>query len=156
MTTLFWEVATSTPVLAALAVLLATAFVVAHLSGLITWFWPQAAAYAKAAALLQVITAAALFFLLGCRVSDERAAMAQLQIDVRWSESQLEEQKATAEDAERIAREKAAETDELKGKVAEYEVELETKSKADPGSACVLSDDDINRLRALTRRAKRR
>jgi hypothetical protein len=157
MSNLFWDFATSPASLGVIAAIFAAAFVVSHIPRLVTWFWPQAKAYAKAAALVQTLAAAALCFLIGFRVSDQRAELVRLQIDYRWSENQLEQQKASADDAERIAKEKAAEADELKGKVADYEAELQARSKADPGSVCALSDDDIGRLRALARgRPKRR
>lgn len=53
--------------------------------GIIERLWPQAYAYAKAAALVQVFAAALLFFLIGFRVSDERAETRQLKNDMAFN-----------------------------------------------------------------------
>lgn len=146
----FWDIATSAIALGLLAVILAAAFLVSHVPALVQRFMPSLVPYTKAAALVQLIAAAALFFLIGFRISDERAETKQLKTELAWNQNQLEQQKATAEDAERIATEKAAEAETLKAKVDDYEATLAKQ----PVGACALDDADLGGLRALARPGK--
>lgn len=155
MSNMFWDIATSDLVLTIVAAVMVASFVVSHLP--IVRDLPAVKPYAIAAGLIAYLALADLAFFGGYRISDERADAARLERDLDWSKNQLAQQKATADDAERIAKEKAAEADELKGKVVDYEKALAQRAKTDPGGSCVLSDDDISRLRALAaKRPKRR
>ncbi|MGY4288907.1 hypothetical protein ACVWXO_008127 [Bradyrhizobium sp. LM2.7] len=144
MTELFWDAATSAPALCAIGLVLLAAFVVAHVP-LVERIWPQAYAYTKAAALIQVLAAALLFFLLGFRVSDDRAEARQLKNELAWREMELENQKATAEAAERLKQQAEAAADEAREKLNEFR----TKYGDDPASLCAFTPDDLERLRQL-------
>lgn len=110
---------------------------------------PQVAPYVLVAGLVAYLALADLALCLGYRIADERAALRQLKIDLAWSKNQLAQQKATAEDKERLAAEKAAEADELKAKVDDYEKTLSSRPVGD----CALDDVDLDGLRSLRRRA---
>lgn len=144
MTDLFWDLATSTPVLMAIGLVMAAAFVVAHVP-LLERIWPQAYAYSKAASLVQVLAAAALCFLIGCRVSDERAETRQIKNDLHWQNFELEQQKATAENAEQLKQQAEAAAQEARGQLNDYR----EKYGDDPASLCAFTADDLERLRRL-------
>lgn len=147
----FWDLATSYIVLCVLAVIAVAAFVLAHMPAIIERFWPQAYAYAKAAALLQLAVAALLMFLIGFRVADERADNKQLKNDLAYHQLQLETAEATAQDAERLKAEAEQRANEAKGKLDEYR----TLYGDDPGAGCGFTADDIERLRELQRTKRR-
>lgn len=147
MADLFWNVATSTPVLTSLAAIFVAAFLVAHVPVIVERLLPAIEPYDRAALAIQIAAAASLFFLIGFRAADERAETRSLKNDLAWHENELEQQKATAEDAERIAREKAAEAEALKAKVEDYEATLAKQ----PVGTCALDDTDIGGLRSLRR-----
>ncbi|MBP1296607.1 hypothetical protein [Bradyrhizobium elkanii] len=154
MTEMFWTVATSTTALSIVAVIMVAAGVVAHFPFIKRI--PVLAPYVVFAGFISYLALADLALCIGYRIADEHAETMRLQGDLARSNRQLAEQKATAKDAERIANEKAAEANELKGKVADYEKALEAAAAANPQSACALSDDDVARLRALSVRRPRK
>lgn len=147
ITDLFWNVATSTPVLLLLAAIAAAAFLVAHVPALITRFVPSLVAYTMAAALVLSITAALLMFLIGFRISDERALTRQLKNDLAFSEMQVEQQKATADDAERLKAQAETQANEAKEKLDDYRKKYGDR----PEAVCAFTADDLERLRALRR-----
>jgi hypothetical protein len=153
MSGLFWDIATSDIALAAVGILFVATWVVARTP---VRKIPAIAPYALLAGLVSYLALADLALCVGFRIADERAAVRQLKNDLAWSDNELEQQKATAEDADRIAKEKAAQAQELQQKVSDYEAALERATTANPASACALTDDDIDRLRALSRRTKQR
>ncbi len=150
MSRLFWELATSDVALAIVAALLVACFVLSRLK--VVAFIPQLAPYTVLAGFLVYLLLADLALCIGFRIADERAQLNQLRIELAWRDNELEQQKATAEDADRIAREKAAEAEELKGKVSDYEDRL----AALPPGNCALDDADLDGLRAFSRRARKR
>lgn len=154
MSETFWRIATSDVALAIVAVIMAAAFAISHLP--IVRDLPAVKPYAIAAGVIAYLALADLALCIGYRISDEHAETARLKTELAWNKNQLKQQKATADDAERIAQEKAAEAEELKGKVSDYEKALEAAAAANPQSACALSDDDVARLRALSRRPRKR
>ncbi|UPJ43946.1 hypothetical protein IVB40_07710 [Bradyrhizobium sp. 40] len=145
---LFWDLATSDVALAIVAVILIASFVVSRVP--FVSMIPAIAPYVVLAGFVTYLALAGLMLCVGYRLSDERAALRQLKIDLDWSESQLEQQKATAEDKAQLAKEKAAEAEDLKGKVDGYEQRL----AAQPVGDCGLDDGDLDGLRALRGRAK--
>jgi len=151
MSGLFWNVATSDIALGILGAIAAVSFLVAHVP-FVGRLIPAVEPYVVAARLVSIVTAASLFFLIGFRVSDERATLAQLKGELAWKDNELEQQKATAEDAERIAKQKALEAGELKAKVDDYEAVLAKQ----PVGNCALDDTDVNGLRAFSRRPRKR
>jgi hypothetical protein len=149
MADLFWNVATSTTVLVLLAAIAVAAFLVAHVPALVERLVPQLLPYVVAAGLVQLIAASLLMFLIGFRISDERALTKQLKNDLAFSELQVEQQKATADDAERLKAEAEANANEAKGKLDDYRKKYGDR----PETVCAFTADDLERLRAL-RRAK--
>lgn len=147
---LFWDIATSYTVLCIIALVLAVAFIVAHVPVLVERFLPAIAPYVAAAALVQVLTAAGLFFLIGFRIADERADNKQLKNDLAYHQLQLESAEATAKDAERLKAEAEARANEAKGKLDEYRKKFEG-----PEAVCAFTADEFDRLLDL-QRAKRR
>ncbi|MBR0774544.1 hypothetical protein JQ625_06845 [Bradyrhizobium diazoefficiens] len=144
---LFWDVATSDWALAALALIVLAAFAVAPLTGLVRRFWPSAYAYDKSAGLINVLAAALLFFLVGFRVSDERAEAARLRVDLAGREAELQQLQSTADDAEVLKRRAEEAATKAQGELDDYR-----KTYADNvQAACAFTADDIERLRKLTR-----
>lgn len=148
MSGLFWDLATSDTSLAIVAAILVLSLIVSRVP--LVSLIPAIAPYVLLAGLVSYLALGALALCVGYRLSDERAAMRQLKVDLAWRENELEQQKATAEDKERLANEKAAEAEELKGKVDEYEQRL----AAQPVGDCGLDDGDLDGLRALGRRSQ--
>lgn len=151
MADLFWNIATSSPVLGGLAALFIAAFCVAHVP-LIGRLLPSIEPYLVAAQLVSVIAAAALCFLIGFRLSDERAETRQLKNDLQWTENELQQQKATSEEKEKLADQKAAEADQLKSQVDDYEKALADRPTNAGVNCDALDDTDLDGLQSLRRR----
>jgi hypothetical protein len=143
---LFWDVATSGAVLLAIGAIAIAAFVVAHVPFIRAI--PAVAPYAVTASLVQVVAAGLLMFLVGFRIADERAETKQLKGELAWQTNQIAQQKASAEDAARLAEQKANEAEALKAKVDDYEATLAKQ----PIGTCALDDRDLGGLRALRAR----
>lgn len=131
-------IVTSTPVLIGLPVLAVAARVLAFLHLIPDPY----RALARPAAAVAVLLAA---FLFGHRMADERAEMTRTRTDLAFAQAQLENQKATAEQASRLKAAAEARASELETKVADYE----TKLSVAPAGACTLDDDDARRLRDI-------
>lgn len=142
---LFWSFATSGPVLAALALLVLACVVVTHVP-LVRWL-PSIDDWMKLASFIGYLAFAALFLLIGFRLSDERTEAKALRTELNWSRNQLEQQEATARDAERLKSEAETAAAEARGKLDEFR---KTYSER-PQAACVFTADDIRRLRQLRR-----
>lgn len=151
MADIFWNVATSTEVLGLIGLVLLAAFLVAHVPGIVERVWPQAYVYVKAAALVQVLAAALLFFLIGFRVADERAETRQLKNDLVFKEMQIETSEATAKEAERLKAEAEASANEAKEKLDDFRKRFGDR----PETVCAFTADDLERLRALGRTKRR-
>jgi hypothetical protein len=144
MSHMIWDIATSDLALVTVAAVMVACFLVSHVPVLRDL--PSVKPYAIAAGLVAYIALADLSLCVGYRISEGHAKADRLKTELQWREKQLEQQKATADDAERIAREKEAEAEELKGKVSDYEAMLATK----PAGACALDDADLDGLRSLS------
>ena len=116
---LFWDFATSPPVLIALAALAVAAFVVAHVPVIATLI-PTVAAWQRLAIVLQFGAVIALIFLLGFRVADQRAETEQLKNDLAWSQYQLEIQTSMADSADQLKREADARAASAEGQLSVY------------------------------------
>lgn len=150
MSHMFWDIATSDLALMIVAAVMVAAFVVSHVPVLRDL--PEIKPYAIAAGLIAYIALADLSLCVGYRISQGHAEADRLKTELQWRENQLEQQKATADDAERIAREKEAEAEELKGKVSDYEAKLATQ----PAGTCAIDDADLDGLRAPAQRPRKR
>lgn len=142
---IFWAVASSNVVLIALALLTLAALLVGHVP--FGAYMPVIAPYVVLARASAYVFLALLFLLIGFRIADERAAVKQLKTELAWSNNQIAQQKASAEDAERLAREASARADQLNEKVNSYAAILAKRSSGD----CTLDDDDVKRLLDIAR-----
>lgn len=146
MADLFWSVATSYAVLSIIGTALVAAFVIGHLP--LTGRIPVIGPYVVAARGAAYPLLALLAFLIGVRITDERASLRQARIDLAFAQIQLDTQKHTAEAAERlrmVAETKAAQANQ---KVTEYEERLATQPA---GDGCNLDDADVRSLRDIAR-----
>lgn len=146
MADLFWSAATSYAVLSIIGTALVAAFVIGHLPliGRIPVIGPYAVAARGAAYPLLALLA----FLIGVRITDERANLKQAQRDLAFAQLQLDAQKHTTEAAERlrmVAETKAAKANQ---KVTEYEERL---AQQPAGDGCNLDDADVRSLRDIAR-----
>ena len=103
---LFWDIATSSPVLWFVAAVLGAALIVGYFP-LLKWL-PMIGQYVPVARLVVILTAALLCFLIGFRVADERAETAALRNKVAAQAIDLE-----------AADEAAKESDKAKAELAE-------------------------------------
>ena len=138
-----WDLATSTTALSIVAAILIASLIVSHLP--LMKMIPAVAPYVILAGFVAYLALADLGLCIGFRIADERAETQRLKIELAWHKNELEQQKATAEDAARIASEKSVEADELKSKVDDYEATLSKQ----PVGACALDDADVGGLRAF-------
>lgn len=146
MADLFWTVATSYAVLSALAALLLAGLVVGF-APLLRWL-PGLAPYVLLARLVAFLTLAALAFLVGFRVADERAEVKQLKADLAFSRLQLDAQKAAADTAARLRAEAESEAATANQKVSDYEERLAGRARE---CGCDLDGGDVDSLRDIAR-----
>ncbi|ABE64048.1 hypothetical protein Nham_3316 [Nitrobacter hamburgensis X14] len=146
MVDLFWSVATSYAVLSIVGIVLAAALVVGHLP--LIGRIPAVAPYVVAARLLAYPMLALLAFLIGVRITDERADLKQAQRDLAFSQLQLDAQKQSTEAAQRLRAEAEAKADQANQKVSDYEKRL---AKQPAGDGCNLDDADVRSLRDIAR-----
>ena len=100
MADLFWSVATSYAVLSIIATLFLASLIIGFAP--LVRFIPGLAPYVMLARLVALFSLAVLAFLIGVRITDERASLKQARIDLAFAELQLDAQKHTAETAERL------------------------------------------------------
>lgn len=146
MADLLWLVAASDAGLSILATLFLAGLVVGF-APLLRWI-PGLAPYVMLARLVALVALAALSFLIGFRVADERAEVERLKADLAFKQKQMDVQKHTAEAAERlrmVAETKAAQANQ---KVTEYEERL---AQQPAGDGCNLDDADVRSLRDIAR-----
>lgn len=143
MTDLFWDVATSYPVLGLIGAVFVAALVVGYFP-LLKWF-PMIGQYVPAARLVVLIAAGLLCFLIGFRVSDGREEAKRLSDSLKFKQLELDTQKETAATAERLRKAAEANADNLAKKVQTYEDEL---AKKPPGGGA-LDDGDVRSLRGI-------
>lgn len=147
---LFWSVATSNLVLAIVGVVALAAIIVSHMP-LIRWI-PTIDHWMKLATAVGYVALFLLGLLIGHRLSDERAETKRLRGELEWSRNQLEQQEATAKDAERLKAEAEANAREAQGKLDEFRSRYAER----PAAACAFTADDLKRLRSLTRSGRAR
>ncbi|MDP1867014.1 MAG: hypothetical protein Q8L13_11825 [Bradyrhizobium sp.] len=138
----FWDIATSFAVLSALAGIFVAAFIVAHVPNLALRFWPAAYAYVKAAALVQVIAAALFCFLVGFRVSDERAGAKSLRLQIAAQQIDITAANDAAEKKDAALAELADKAKAADERIDDYEERLRRRT---PNQSCALVPDDFPR-----------
>jgi hypothetical protein len=140
-----WDIATSHPVLLLLGAVTVAAFVVGHFP--VIGRVPALAPYVVLSRFVSVLTAALLMFLIGFRVADNRAERAQMEFELNWQRLQLEQQEATAKDAERLKDEAENAARQAKGKLDDYR----RRFGDNPDAVCAFTPDDLEQLRKLRR-----
>jgi hypothetical protein len=146
MTDWLWWLATSDGVLSLIALVLVVAFVVGHIP--LAKLLPVVGPYVVLARFVALLALGLLCFLVGARIADERAEVAQLKRSVEWQKIQLEAQDAAAADAERLRKDAEARADAANQRVIDYEDKL---SKQPAGCGCALDDADVDSLRNIAR-----
>src|SRR5258708_4598409 len=101
MTDWFWDLATSTPALGFNGLVLLAALAVGFFP--LVKYLPVVGPYVPAARLVALLTAALLCFLVGFRVSDERAEMENLRATVATQKADLDNARKSAADASQRA-----------------------------------------------------
>lgn len=144
MADLFWTLATSYFVLGAIALLALAALVIGHVP--FGQYVPVIGPYVVLARFAAYPLLMLLAFLIGFRLSDERAETQRLKRELAFSQLQLKVQIEAAADAERLRRAAEGEAAAANEKVTTYENEL---AKAAHGPACTLDDFDIRGLRNI-------
>jgi hypothetical protein len=145
ITDLFWTIATSDVVIYALGLVALAALIVTHVP-LIRWI-PTIDDYLRLAAAVGYLALFLFGLFLGARIADERAENQRLKGELQWSDNQLEQQKATAEEKARLLDEAEARATEANNKVQSY---VDTLSKL-PADDCVITADDRRRLLDIAR-----
>jgi type VI protein secretion system component VasK len=146
MMDLVWDVATSFWALSALALIFAAAFIVAHVPNLALRFWPAAYAYVKAAALVQVIAASLFCFLVGFRVSDERAEAKSLRLQLAAQQIDITAANDAADKKDAALTELAQQAEQAQERIEDYEERLRRRAPAANGAncGCTLVPDDFD------------
>lgn len=144
----FWTIATSNLVLSIVGIFALVCIVVSHVP-LIRWI-PTIDHWMKLATAVGYVALFLLGLLIGHRLSDERAETKRLKGELEWSRNQLEQQEAQAQDAERLKEEAEARAAAIKGELDDYRKNYAGR----PDGKCAFTDDDLQRLRKLTRRPR--
>ena len=134
---LFWDIATSGPVLSLLALVLLASAVVGYFP-LLKWF-PVIGQYVAAARLVLILVAALICFLLGFRVSDQRAEAAALRARLEAAHIDLEAAGQAAKQADKARAELAEQAQADQERIADYAEQLKKR----PNGACTLGPDDF-------------
>ena len=146
MADLIWAAATSYLVLGVISAFLLAALVVGYFP-LLKWF-PVIGPYVRVAKLIAFLLFGVLSFLIATRLADERAEVKRLKTDLAFTRLQLDTQKQTAEQAQKLRDEAEQKAAEANQKVTDYEDRL---AKSPSGCGCSFDDDDVNSLRGIAR-----
>lgn len=141
MADLFWDIATSHVALTVIGIALVAALVVGYFP-LLKWF-PVIGTYVPVARLAAFILLALICFLIGFRISDERAEADALRSKLAAASVDLEATQQAANEAEAARVELAKQSQADQERIAQYETTL----KARPADGCALTDDDLRWLR---------
>lgn len=120
---LFWQVATSPPVLVIITALAVASFAVAHFD-FVGAIFPQVRPFFKAASITSILAFAALLFLVGFKASDNRSELQRVKSDLAFKEFQLGTQEKTARDAEALQRDAEAAARAARSKLSVYEAKF--------------------------------
>lgn len=134
---LFWDIATSSPVLWFVAAVLGAALIVGYFP-LLKWL-PMIGQYVPVARLVVILTAALLCFLIGFRVADERAETAALRNKVAAQAIDLEAADEAAKESDKAKAELAEQAKADQERIADYAEQLKSR----PNGACTLTPDDF-------------
>lgn len=137
MADLFWDFATSSPVLWIIGLVLAASLIVGYFP-LLKWF-PTLGQYVPVARLVVIITAALLCFLVGFRLSDEREEARSLRLKLYAQSVDLEAAEDAAKQSDAARAELAKQAQDDQERIADYADQLKKR----PNSACTLGPDDL-------------
>lgn len=146
MTDLIWSLATSYLALSIIALIAVAALVVGHVP--LAKYLPVIGPYVVLARFVSYLALMLLMFLVGTRLADERAEVKRLKTDLAFTQLQLDTQKQTAEQAQKLRDEAEKQAAEANQKVMDYEDRL---AKSPSGCGCSFDDDDVNSLRGIAR-----
>ena len=146
MSDLIWSLATSYLVLSIIGIILLAALVVGYFP--LAKYLPVIGPYVEAAKLIAFLLFGVLMFLIATRLSDERAEVKRLKTDLAFTQLQLNTQKRTAEQAQKLREQAEQQAAEANQKVTDYEDRL---AKSPSGCGCSFDDDDVNSLRGIAR-----
>lgn len=146
MADILWSLATSYIMLSIIGSVALVALVVGHVP--FGKYAPVIGPYVVLAQFVAYPTLMLLAFLVGVRVTDERAALKQAKIDLAFSQLQLNAQKQTAETAAKLRVEAEAKAAEANQKVTDYEERL---AKQPAVNGCNLDDSDVRSLHDIAR-----
>lgn len=136
---LFWNIATSMPVLGSIGLVLGAALVVGYFP-LLKWI-PTIGQYVPVARLVVLLAAALLCFLIGFRVSDEREEAKSLKLKLAAASIDLTAAHDAADKADAARKESAAKATAAEKRIADYADELKKR----PNAACTLVPADFAR-----------
>ena len=137
---LFWDIATSYLALAIDGVVLIAALVVGYFP--LLKYLPAIGPYVPAAKLVSFLMAGLMCFLIGFRVSDDRAEAKTLRSEIAARTIDLNAAQDAARQADEARAQLAEQTKQDQERIADYEKAL----KARPDAACALNDDDLRWL----------
>jgi hypothetical protein len=146
MTDLIWSLATSYLTLSIIGIILLASLVVGYFP--LAKYLPVIGPYVEAAKLIAFLLFGLLMFLVATRLTDERAEVKRLKTDLAFTQLQLDTQKQTAEQAQKLRDEAEKQAAEANQKVTDYEDRL---AKSPSGCGCSFDDDDVNSLRGIAR-----
>jgi hypothetical protein len=146
MIDLFWSVATSYLALSIIGIVAVAALVVGHVP--FGKYAPVIGPYVVLAQFVAYPTLMLLAFLVGVRVTDERAALKQVKQDLAFSQLQLDAQKQAAETAAKLRADAEAKAEQANQKVTDYEERL---AKQPAGCGCNFDDGDVRSLHDIAR-----
>lgn len=134
---LFWNIATSMPVLGGIGLVLGAALVVGYFP-LLKWI-PTIGQYVPVARMVVLLAAALLCFLVGFRVSDEREEAKSLKLKLAAASIDLTAAHDAADKADAARKESAAKATAAEKRIADYADKLKKR----PNAACTLGDGDF-------------
>jgi hypothetical protein len=141
-----WWLATSYTALSIIGFVALAALIVGHVP--FGKYAPVIGPYVVLGQFVAYPTLMLLAFLVGVRITDERAALKQAKLDLAFSELQLNLQKQTAETAAKLRADAEAKAEQANQKVSEYEERLAKQPASD---GCDLDDSDVRSLHDIAR-----
>ena len=146
MIDLFWSVMTSYLALSIIGIVLLAALVVGYFP--LAKYLPVIGPYVEAAKLIAFLLFGLIAFLIGVRITDERATLKQVKQDLAFSQLQLDAQKQSAETADKLRQQAEQQAEQANQKVTEYEAQL---AKQPAGCGCNFDDGDVRSLHDIAR-----
>lgn len=155
---LFWDTATSYPMMLLLAAIALVAIVIAHLPRIAARI-PVIGEYVRAAAVVQIVVSAMLMIAIGYHIADARADVARLRTEsdalkseLLFKSVQIENLQATAADASRLRAEAEGHARDAKGQLDAMRSKLGVR----PKNGCGFTDGELGWVRSLQRRRQHR